>query len=217
MKNSILKTTALFLAILSLASCSENEDYRGSDNLIVISRNLPDFQNIKAEDYMIVNIIQGPVQEIQITVNENLQDNLLTEVVNNTLQISIEDGSYRNSTFIVDIQIPFINRLEFEDNIQGEMNMNVETLDLEIDGASRLDLFGQAETLNLKLADSGNVYGFNFLVDVLNAELKDAAIVEITTNDEINGSARDAAKLRYRGRPSLNISTRDAAQIIDSN
>jgi len=217
MKNLIVKTTAVIFAILSLTSCDLDNQFDGSDDLIILSRDLPEFNKISAGSDMIVNVTQGPIQDVQITVNSNLQDKLLTTVSNETLNISLKNGNYRNTTFIVNIQIPELNRLEFQDHVIGEVFYNGESLELDINDASELEIYGQANTLQVSLKDAAKIKGYSFISETLNASLSDAAILEITCNGQLNGSAKDASKVRYKGNPILNFSTKDAATISNEN
>jgi hypothetical protein len=217
MKNLIVKSILVIFAIFSLTSCALDNQFDGSDDLIILSRDLPSFNKISAGSDMIVNVTQGPVQDVQITVNSNLQDKLLTTVNNETLNITLKNGNYRNTTFIVNIQIPELNKLKFQDHVFGEVFYDGESLELDINDASELELYGQANTLQVSLEDAGKIKGYSFISETLNASLSDAAILEITCNGQLNGSAKDASKVRYKGNPILNFSTKDAATISNRN
>lgn len=217
MKNHILKSAVIVFTFLSLVSCNMDNRFSGSDDLVTISRDLATFENIKAGDALVVNVTQGPVQEVLITVNSNLTDNLLTEVVDNTLNISLKNGNYKRSTFILDIQVPSLNRLEFNDAVEGEVFMTSETLHLDIRDASNLILKGKSETLNLDLSDASDLKGYEFLTEVLNVRLTDASNLEITVTEEMNGKIKGASSIKYKGNPILNVSTQDASKLINRN
>lgn len=216
MKNLNFKTT-LFLALLSLASCDLTNRYEGSDDLVMLSRSLPEFNKITASTDLVVNITQGPVQDIQITVNANLQDRLETKVNDKTLNITLKNGNYRNTTFIVDIQIPALRSLKLEDHVSGELFFGGESIDLDIRDASELEIYGKAKTLNVTLKDAGKIHGYSFISETLNAQLQDAALLEISCMNQLNATAKDAAKLNYKGNPVLNVTTKDAAKISKVN
>lgn len=166
---------------------------------------------------MIANVTQGPAQDIQITVNANLQDRLETEVKDKTLNISLKNGNYRNTTFIVDIQVPKLSSLEFKDHVFGELFFDGKNIDLEIRDATELELYGKAKTLNVNLKDAGKIHGYSFISATLNAQLRDASVLEITCMEKLNATAKDASRIKYKGNPILNVTTSDAAKISKVN
>lgn len=217
MKKQILKTTTVFLALISMAGCDFNNQYNGFDDLVMLSRELPAFNKIEASTDLVVNVSQGPVQDVQITANVNLQDRLQTVVSNNTLNISLKNGNYRNTTFIVDIQVPSLSRLEFKDHVFGELFFDGENIDLEVKDASELELYGKAKTLTINLKDAGKIHGYSFISETVNASLRDASILVISCTERLNATAKNASKIRYKGNPILNVTTSDAAKIEKVN
>ncbi|MDA9844191.1 DUF2807 domain-containing protein [Flavobacteriaceae bacterium] len=216
MKNNILTLAFLFSFCVLFTSCSK-DDFDGSDTLITITRDLPDFTRVLAENDMEVEIVYGDTQTVEITVNDNLQNQLRTNVSNNTLRISLEDGSYDNAVFKTKIQIPNFERLQLNDNTRGKVDYSASQLEFEVKGSSVLDLQGSANVITTIIRDNGEINGFSFTTDVLNTTSRDASELTITCDDEINGTVQQASEVRYRGTPSINAQTSDAGQIINAN
>ncbi|TFV96092.1 hypothetical protein E4S40_07655 [Algoriphagus kandeliae] len=217
MKNYILKTSIFLISFSMLMGCDLTNHFSGSEDLVTIERDLDSFQNIIAGENITVKITQGPIQQILATTNTNMTENLITKVEDNTLKISLKNGSYKNSTFILDIQVPDLKKLKLKDAAEGELSMISEVLNLEMQDASKLTLNGNANTLNIEISDAGKVFGFGFLANTVNVGLKDASKLEITVVDILQGKATDASKIMYRGNPIIEISTTDAAKVINEN
>lgn len=216
MKAYILHLLCLVFICKVLTSCSA-EEFDGSDTIITVTRDLPVFNKIITEDIVEVEVIQGDIHLVEITVNDNLVNQLRTIVSNNTLRITMEDGSYDNAVFIVSIQTPDFERLQLNDKTKGTVNYDANQLEFEVGGLSVLNLQGNADLTNISIRDAGTINGFSFTTNILNATLRDATELNITCDDEMNGTVKQAAELRYRGSPTINAQTADAGQIINAN
>ncbi|MCS5490627.1 DUF2807 domain-containing protein [Algoriphagus limi] len=217
MKNYIFKTSLFLIGFSMLMGCDLTNDFLGSEDLVTIERDLNSFQNIIAGENITVKITQGPIQQILATTNTNMTENLITKVEDNTLKISLKNGSYKNSTFILDIQIPDLKKLKFKDAAEGELFMISDMLSIEMQDASKLNLNGNSSILNIELSDASKLFGFGFLANTANVSLKDASKLEIEVLDILQGKASDAAKIIYKGNPIIDINTKDAAKVIKEN
>ena len=209
----------LFLiTFISLIGCSKGTyRFNGSDNIITLTRDLPSFTKIVANDSFEVNVSQNTNQIVDIMVNDNLQDQIITMVDGSTLFISLADGSYTNETFIVNIELPILERLELNDDCHGEVNFTADQLEFEVDDSSELSLTGSAEILNAIINDDGKINAFSFTAAVVNASVKDDSELEITCTKELNGTVKDDSELSYRGTPIINVNTSDEGRIINAN
>jgi len=216
-----MKRTIYFLVFVGcvfIIGCdSDSEEFDGSDNIITVSRDFSEFVKIDAEDDLDVNIMQGNKQKVEIMVNDNLQEQLLTRVDDNTLFVGLANGSYSNETFVVNIELLNLESIRLEDNTRGVADVSTDVLGLDVNDSAELMLSGSSETLNLNINDAGLLNGFSFTTNILNTTSTDASEVEITCNSELNGSVNDASELRYKGMPVVNAITSDNGKIIDAN
>jgi len=218
MKKNIYRISIMCLLSVLIIRCDKNDHmFVGSDTLVTITRDFSSFDRIIANDDLEVNVIQGNTQLVEIKVNENLQDQLITRVNNNTLDISLESGSYQNEKFEVNIEVPNLVRLQLNDNTKARVNYSTNELELDVNDSSALNLRGTCNILNIDNNDDGAVSGFAFTTEILNTTSDDASEIQIVCNGELNGNVSDAASVRYRGMPTINAKTSDAGQIIDAN
>jgi len=216
MKCNSLIFLLLFTAILS--SCDKDtESFEGSDNIIQKERDFSSFDKIIARDDLEINVIMSEIQKVEILVNDNLQEQLITRVDDNTLEILTADGSYTNARFKVNIEMPSLVSVQLNDNTAGVIDFITKDLLLEVDDSSILAIRGSSETLTTNINDDGELQAFSFTTGILNVNSGDASEIEITCNQEINGTVTDAAIVRYKGMPTVNVLTSDEGQIIDAN
>jgi len=211
-----IKYSTLIL-ILIISSCSKDDDdsilgsITGSNNTVTISRELPAFNKIHIEGDLIINIQQDSTQEVAINVNYNLQDIIITNVDNNTLFVSLRNGSYKNTTFELNIQMPFLQEFQMNDDTQGKIDFVL------INNSAQLELIGSSESLNINLGDDSRIDGFLFATKSLGANLQDDSELSISCNSELNGSVSDESILRYKGSPVINATTSVSGEIINAN
>jgi len=221
MKKAISKSLLLITVILyqTLSSCSSDDSIlgsiTGSNNIVTLSRELPSFSKIHAEGDLTINVKQSSIQEV--IINENLQDVIITTIDNNTLFVSLRNGSYNNSTFELNIQMPFLQEFQMNDDTQGKIDFVLDQLDIKMNNSAQLELIGSSESLNINLGDDSRIDGFLFATTSLGANVQDDSELSITCNSELNGSVSDDSILRYKGSPVINATTSDDGEIINSN
>ncbi len=204
-----------------LFSCS-SEDYnlgtiRGSKNIITFERQLSNFNKISIKGDIYVNVKQGARQEVFIHVNENLKNILQTNVRNNTLLISLKEGSYTNALFELEIELPFLQELHAKDDANGSIEFDVNQLKLNLSDSSLFKLLGNSEALTIELKDDSSIDAFSFATKTLNVNISDDSDLNITCHGELKGSVNDDSILRYRGNPIIKITTSDESLVINAN
>jgi len=205
-------------SIIILTGCSTIDDqYTGSDNIITLTRELPAFTKIEAESCLEVNITQNKTQVLEIMVNDNLQEQITTTVANNTLFISLRDGTYRNDNFVVNIQLPTLERLELNDDTNGKVDFTADQLEFDVNDSSELSLQGASKILNANIDDDGKISAYKFIAEIVNAKVNDDSEFLITCTKELNGTVDDSSEIRYKGMPIINAQTSDDGRIINAN
>ncbi len=216
MKTKMLSLTLLVLINLLLSGCKD-QIFNGSEELVTVSKALPTFTKIIANDIVEVNVVQGDAQSVEVIVNENLQSQIKTTVRDNTLSLSLKSGSYSEVTFIVNIQIPNLEKIELHGDAKGDVRFATNKLRIESYDAAELDLRGSSNELNASLKGAGSIKGFTFVTDILNVNSRGASELNINVNSEINGTVEEGAIVRYLGNPIINASTREGGRIVNAN
>jgi len=115
--------------------------------------------------------------------------------------------------------MPNLDRLEFNDAIRGEViGFDAgDQLDIVLNDASKLQLSGSANQLDLNISDASDLKAFNFTTGSCTVEVEDASKVEVTVNDRLEGEANDASEIRFKGAPVVDVDVSDASRVIDAN
>jgi len=218
MKTKTIIYNLLIVTLVVLTGCSKSDNrFTGSDNMITVSRELPAFTKVAAETSLEVNIIQSSTQFVEVMVNDNLQEQLITNVSKGILFISLADGNYRNDNFVVNIELPILERLELDDDTRSNVNFTSDQLEFDINDSSELNLEGSSEILNVSIDDDGKISAFAFTAEVVNADVNDDSELQISCTKELNGTVNDSSEIRYKGTPTINVETSDDGQIINAN
>ncbi len=218
MNTNTIFLNLLLMAFVLLTSCSKSNDrFNGSDNIITLTRDLPGFTEIVAESSLSVNITHNNTQIVEVRVNDNLQDQLLTSVSDGTLFISIADGNYRNDNFEVNIQLPNLAKLALDDDTRGKVKFTADQLEFKVNDSAELTLEGSSEILNTMIDDDGKISAFSFKAAVVNATVNDDSELEITCTKELNGTVNDDSEISYRGMPAINVQTSDNGKVLNAN
>lgn len=216
MKTKMFSLILLVLINLLTSGCKD-QIFNGSEELVTVSKALPTFTKIIANDIVEVNVVQGETQSVGVIVNENLQSQIKTTVRDNTLSLSLKSGSYRGVTFIVNIQIPNLEKIELHGDTKGDVQFATNKLRIESHDAAELDLRGSSNELNASLKGAGSIEGFTFVTDILNVNSRGVSELNISVNSEINGSVEEGAIVRYLGNPIINASTSEGGRIVNAN
>ena len=78
-------------------------------------------------------------------------------------------------------------------------NVKVNTLDINLSGASDAKISGTAITVNIKSSGASDVKDFDLVTDFCNANISGASDVHITVNTELTASASGASDIKYKG------------------
>ncbi len=197
---SILLMTAVSVVILGACDFSEiGTGERGSGNLVTESRQAEGFSQIDVGSAVTLDVTVDPRAEHSVTVSydDNILDNLITRVSGDKLVIEIEGdvNLTGNHDRIVEVTMPNLNSLTASGATGVTVSGSIGDLDLDVSGASRVDLSELA-------------------VGDVTVDASGASSVYIDTNAVVAGSASGASNVVVRGNPaSVLIETSGAASV----
>jgi len=168
----------------------------------------------------------GRFSDVEIEANDNLHEVIEVRKRNGVLQIGLEPGvSIKNSPILkAFITVPFLNsvdisgasRVVFEDELDNETLdldvsgashfdglIDIDRLNTDISGASDVNVQGSATQTNLDLSGASAFKNFNFETDVLHAEISGASNAKLSVNSIVNIKASGASSLIYDGRAEI--------------
>lgn len=216
-----MQTIHVFLSSLFfflIFSC--NDAIVGSGDIITEVRTVDDFSKVEVEDAFDVRVMQGSEFLIEVRADDNLIDKISTEVNNGNLHVKYNGSvNVRNATTEVFIEMPTLERIELKDAVDAKVLNFTDLPELKVDvqDAADLSLSGDADVLNIDVADASDVKAFSFVANTCTMRVGDASDLEVFCNTLLEGSVKDASTVRYKGNPTITATTADVSEIIDAN
>ncbi len=166
-----------FIAITAIAQSQEH--FKGNGNITKETRVVSDFDKIAIAGSIDLTIDQNGKEELAVETDQNLQNLIITEVKDGTLNIHVKNGvsvSYNKINVHVSCKqlkmissggsgnvnsVSKINSGDFSISSGGSGNykleLNVDDLKISSGGSGNFTLKGNAEEVNYTGAGSGNV------------------------------------------------------------
>lgn len=214
--NSQLITLSLMLLFLS---CSKDETFRGSGNIISENRDVANFSQVYNPTSANIVITEGATQQVELSADDNVIGSIKTIVENGALKIDLAKSNYIDVTLTVSVTIPNLKVLK---NL-GSGNMTVSGFDgltnLEVDneGSGSVMLNGSGVSISIKNSGSGSYNGFGFAADNCMVANSGSGNCEINCTVALNGSNSGSGTIFYKGLPTVDISNTGSGKVMDSN
>ena len=218
---------ALIIALGFLNSC-DHDTIRASGEVTSLDYSIPSYSELKISDAFNVYVTFSDTEEsVRIEANDNLHDKIIVKREGNALVIRLKKftsvkGNATMNAYIVTNDITTFDlsgasRLTLENewsvsdgriDLSGASDftgeINTERLYLDTKGASSLDLFGNAVSMNAKLRGSSTIKDYDLSVENLKIELSGASEAFLKVNKTIDVKASGASVLNYKGNATVN-------------
>lgn len=165
-------------------------------------RTVDEFTGIDLSGAGTVNVTCGQVQSVSVTVDDNLQDVITTEVANGVLKIGSTQSYSTKAGLTIDITMPTLKKLEASGACNATIeNCETEQLDLDISGAGKLIVSGKVEQVNLDLSGAGSVDLSELAAKKAKIDMSGAAKATVNASDELAVEISGVGKVSYLGDP----------------
>jgi len=213
------KLNIAFVALLLCISCSKEDQFKGSGNIVSENREVVTFTRVDSSSSINVIISQGNIQDVQVASDDNIINEVKTIVENGILKIGLGAGNYIDVTITVSITIPNLEGIE---NIgSGNITISnfeaVANLDINNTGSGTIVLSGSSTALTINNSGSGAYRGFDFSVEngmVINTGSGDC---EISATESLTGSNSGSGSVFYKGSATIDITNTGSGQVVNSN
>lgn len=226
---TLVKIIVATLISLSLFSCNFdlnlNNDVKGNGHVTVEQRTINQpFSAIKATEGLDVYLTQSHEESITVEADENLQDLIVTEVVDGVLKIhtkknignckakkvivnfkdissiSSTSGSDVNSTNTITVK-----NLKLETTSGSEMHLEVNTLTLNCKSTSgsELKLSGKTLKLNAESTSGSSIKAANLIAESGHVEATSGSEITVNTSQELTAKATSGGDITYLGNPRI--------------
>lgn len=231
MKKFIQVLSVVFV-LISFSSHAQNVVYDANAEV----RNVASFSKIKISGALAVYISQGKEQAVAVSSEGGKYNSKIkTEVINGTLKIYVDNGSWNNwnwgnkdikayitVTEITGLDVGGASAVKLTDPIKtdnmsldisgastlrGEINGN--SLSFDLSGASVAEVEGSTTSLYVESSGASGFRGYDLTSDKCKAHASGASVISVTVNKELEAEATGASSIGYKGNAvitSLNVS-----------
>ena len=186
-----------------------------------------------------VVLTQGATQEVSISAQQNIIDNIETRVANGNWEIDFEQcaNDYEDITIYItlpdlkDIVITGVGSVSATNTFTGLEELNITftgsgdlTLDVEaqtinssITGVGDIVLSGTTVDQSITISGVGNYHGFDLISETCTVMVSGAGNAEVSVTDDLNVTISGAGNVYYKGSPDLTVTISGTGNLIDSN
>jgi hypothetical protein len=233
MKTNFFLFAALITITLGLSACYR-EDI-GPYQPETVTLNLTDFRKVDLGSAFRVRIIQGNSYAVIIRGDRRNLDDLETFVSGNTLKSYYRNNRNRQYETEFIITMPQLTAVDFSGAVHADVTgfnttglfkavlsgasraaiqVSAEGYEVELSGASDLDLTGSAYTMLAEVSGASLLRAFNCPVAEAEVNVSGASTARLKVTAKLTGVASGASQVRYRGNPTMvNVSTSGSSSV----
>lgn len=200
---------------IDLPSFSFVTGVEGSGNVITQKREVSGFTKIEAGGAFQVEVVAGQDFGLEIQADDNLVPLIQTKVDGSTLKLDTQKRYSTRNRVKVKITAPEINEI----HVSGATRFNVSGIEnqkmfVDISGASRVELNGMAEVLNVEMGGASKLDASNFKSAKVKVDGGGASSAKVNVSAELDVDLGGASRLAYSGDPKVvNRNTSGVARI----
>ncbi|TPE45580.1 head GIN domain-containing protein [Pontibacter mangrovi] len=223
-----------FAMVLLNVSAAMGQSLRGNKKMATQNREVSGIRGIDVSGGFTVELTQGSNEGVKLEAEENLIDNIKTEVRNGILHIYNDRGVSTNKGMkayvtlkdleSIDISggVKVIGNSSFKsDNLKLDMSggsnvkLTVSTKELRADmsGASKVELIGKADVLHMEMSGASKVDASELEAREVAIQASGASNVKVFASEALDINASGASAVYYKGSPSITSDVSAAARI----
>ncbi len=207
-----------YCGLMLFTSCSDKDDdlFIGSQNLTSEMRQVDEFTKLKSTGVFEVNITQGDSQAVEITADDNIIGRVRTKVVDGELRLELPSDTYRDITLRAKIQVQQLNGIQNSgvgDVVASNINSD-QSFSISNSGDAGIRISGTSKSLTCFNEGTGDINGFDFLVDDADLEIIGSGSIEISCVETLTGEISGSGNISYKGNPSVSTNIMGSGKII---
>jgi hypothetical protein len=202
MRKTISVTVILLIVLAAGCKIGNIGGIKGSGNVKTESRNASGFKEIKAENAVELEITVQKDFSLTVEADDNLLDQVKTEVSGSTLKISTNNSINSKNKIKIKISLPELTDLDVSGastaNISG---VKTDSLELDASGASRIKVDGEVKSLDATASGASGIDAENLKTENAKADASGASHVTVSPTGELDAEASGASTVTYTGEP----------------
>lgn len=224
MQKSIFKITTFIFLMTILTSCGIDMFNRieGNNNVIIQKREIIDFTEVSVSNGIELIIQQDDTISLVVEADENLHENIITEVIDGTLKIWTKKNIWRATSKKIHLKVNTLEELtassgssviskntikaeDFEVSSSSGAKIGMEILATHVESSSssgsNTKLIGETTTHKASASSGSSLNAFGLKAKNVNARVSSGARVRVHVTESINARASSGGSIKYQGNP----------------
>jgi len=226
---TLIRIVVTSILSLLLFSCNFNMNWnsgvKGNGNVVMETRTVnASFSKIKASEGLSVYLTQGSSEGITVEADENLQELIITEVMDGVLKIHCKEQIGKASSKKVNVNFKSISgitstsgssvhatnvittdNLKLKSSSGSSMRVKVNTNDLTCDSSSgsSLKVSGNTISLTAEASSGSTIKAGDLKAESSEASASSGANLTVNTSKALIAKASSGASVKYYGNPEM--------------
>lgn len=209
LSKSLLKAASgLVLAVLLCAQIPAHAQFwggvRGSGKIVSDTREVAEFTKIRVAGSSDAFIKVGGKREVRVEADDNIVENVTTEVRDNELVIGMTRGSWSPSKMNIYITVPALKGVAVSGSgsIEVESGVQAEALKTVISGSGNIRFKGgKAAQHDVHISGSGSVDADRLEAESVSVQISGSGNSEVFAAKSLTASISGSGDVRYKGSP----------------
>lgn len=210
---------------------------KGNGHVISTHRTVGNYDRILVTGAFKVALVHGTEGKLDIKIEDNLLDYLITEVEDNQLVIKWKKNTNIRTRKSVHVVVPFkdlekitltgsgdvistdiIKSSHFETVLSGSgdiaLNVDAKSIISKITGSGEIKLFGNTDKLKVLLTGSGDFNGVKLKAKDVDAKITGSGNIDLFVSHKIDAKVTGSGDIVFRGQPEFqNLKTTGSGDI----
>jgi hypothetical protein len=185
-----------------LSGIKDLSGVQGSGNAKTETRKADGFKRVDASGAVNVEIVSQKNFSVSVEADDNLLQNIKTEVSGDTLKIYSEDKISPKTQINVKISMPEIIGLEISGASSANvLGVNSDLVELKASGASKVRVEGEVIKLKVDASGASKIDAEGLKGEDASVDVSGASSATILATEEVDLDASGASKIAYVGEP----------------
>lgn len=226
----MIKNCFLIGFLFLLAGC---HNITGSGNIIKSDRSVGNFTSLKVNNGISVKVSSGTVQKVTVEADDNIIDDVETELVGEELVIKFSDKfSINNSDVTVNVVMPVVDALTagggssisslatlaktdgMKLKASGGASINVDvdarSIKMESSGGATIKVKGRAQKVEIDGSGGATVNAYDLMAETAVLEASGGASVKAFASLNVDAKASSGATVSYKGNPTGTVNKKES-------
>ena len=200
-------TTGLLVLALASPTFADRKSWwgggeKGSGDLKTEPREVDEFTRVSLAGSFKVEITVGEAQSVELTFDDNLLDNIVTEVRRGELMLETKDSFSSRKPCLVKITVPTLEGVYCSgsgdiriDNLKGDQ------FECQISGSGDVVANGEVKELELVISGSGDIDTRDLKAEDVYARVSGSGDMDVYAIKSIRGTVSGSGDINYYGDP----------------